>query len=101
MIYFYNSNEPYYQFTNFFDGPFQIEDKLWPTSEHFFQAHKFIYRPDLMEQVRMVCFLYDFQLATPRQAFEFVRRPELKSMQDPQWDTNRLTVMKRALGKIL
>jgi len=40
-IIFYRLNEPYGEFSNFSPHPFEIEGKVWPTSEHFFQAQKF------------------------------------------------------------
>ena len=40
-INFYNSNAPYYEFTNFYQNPVQIDGKKWPTTEHYYQAMKF------------------------------------------------------------
>ena len=40
-ILFYRVNEPYGEFSNFAPYPFELKVKLWPTSEHFFQAQKF------------------------------------------------------------
>ena len=40
-IYFYDSANPYYEFTNFYPAPFVINGVKWPTSEHYFQAGKF------------------------------------------------------------
>ena len=44
-ICFYNSNEKYYEFTNFYERPILIENKNWNTSEHYFQAQKFVGTP--------------------------------------------------------
>ena len=40
-ILFYRVNEPYGEFSNFAAFPFELKGKVWPTSEHYFQAQKF------------------------------------------------------------
>lgn len=40
-ILFYRLNEPYGAFSNFSRHPFQLKGRLWPTTEHYFQAQKF------------------------------------------------------------
>jgi ribA/ribD-fused uncharacterized protein len=40
-IRFYRLNEPYGEFSNFSPHPIELKGRLWPTSEHFFQAQKF------------------------------------------------------------
>ena len=41
-IKFYLVNEPYGCFSNFAPFPIVIDGKTWPTSEHYFQAQKFL-----------------------------------------------------------
>ena len=41
-IEFYKVRDPFGCFSNFSLHPFDYEGKSWPTSEHYFQAHKFI-----------------------------------------------------------
>lgn len=41
-IYFYRVEDPYGEFSNFAAFPIQLEGKTWPTTEHYFQAQKFI-----------------------------------------------------------
>ncbi len=41
QILFYKVSEAYGEFSNFSPHPIQLKEKLWPTSEHYFQAHKF------------------------------------------------------------
>ena len=41
QILFYRANEPYGEFSNFSAHPFKLKGKVWPTSEHYFQAQKF------------------------------------------------------------
>ena len=41
-IKFYSVAEPYGEFSNFALYPIQLKGKVWPTSEHYFQAQKFV-----------------------------------------------------------
>ena len=40
-ILFHRVNEPYGEFSNFAPYPIGLKGKVWPTSEHYFQAQKF------------------------------------------------------------
>jgi ribA/ribD-fused uncharacterized protein len=40
-IKFYKVNELYGEFSNFAPFPVEIDGKMWPTAEHYFQAQKF------------------------------------------------------------
>ena len=71
-ILFYDDNKPYYEMTNFARFGFDLDGDYWPTSEHYFQAQKFDGYPLKKSQVR--------RLAAPRDAFDFVRRPENKAV---------------------
>jgi N-glycosidase YbiA len=42
IIKFYQTNEEYGCFSNFADYPIELKGKSWPTSEHYFQAQKFV-----------------------------------------------------------
>ncbi len=41
-INFYHLGEPYGEFSNFARFPIKLDGKMWPTSEHYFQAMKFL-----------------------------------------------------------
>src|ERR1700735_2926721 len=41
VINFYSANDEYGCFSNFAPYPISMEGKIWPTSEHYFQAQKF------------------------------------------------------------
>ncbi|KAI0060208.1 DUF1768-domain-containing protein [Artomyces pyxidatus] len=41
-VYFYERGEPYFEFTNFSDHPVVYKQKRYPTSEHLYQAFKFL-----------------------------------------------------------
>ena|GEM_PF-3265835 len=40
-IIFYKTGDPYGAFSNFAAYPITINGKIWPTTEHYFQAQKF------------------------------------------------------------
>lgn len=40
-VYFYSTNDEYGEFSNFKAYPIELNDKTWPTVEHYFQAQKF------------------------------------------------------------
>lgn len=42
-ILFYHRNEPHFGFTNFSDHPVEYHGRIYPTSEHLFQAFKVRY----------------------------------------------------------
>ncbi len=41
QIPFYRQTDRYGEFSNFSPHPFSLKSKVWPTSEHYFQAQKF------------------------------------------------------------
>lgn len=42
QIRFYQVNEPYGEFSNFSPHPVELKGVTWPTTEHYFQAQKFV-----------------------------------------------------------
>ena len=40
-IHFYRTDDEHGSFSNFAPHPIEVDGKLWPTSEHYFQAQKF------------------------------------------------------------
>lgn len=44
-IRFYKLRDPYGGFSNFAPYPVRIDGKVWPTTEHYFQAQKFVGTP--------------------------------------------------------
>lgn len=51
-IKFYKPNDPFGEFSNFSLHPITLDEKVWPTVEHFFQAQKF-HRTPLEEEIRL------------------------------------------------
>lgn len=41
-IRFYRTGDPFGEFSNFAAFPIALEGRVWPTSEHYFQAQKFL-----------------------------------------------------------
>lgn len=87
-IRFYNQYDPYYEFTNFYHAPIDVDGKKWPTTEHYFQAQKFIGTP-YMEKIRT--------LSTPREAFQFSRSPTVHRWQRSDWEEVKEDIMLKAL----
>ncbi len=83
---FYNLDEPYGSFSNFSRHAIYLKDKIWPTSEHYFQAQKFAGTP-FEEQVR--------QASSPRQAAE-MGRDRAKPLRS-DWETVKEDVMRAAV----
>jgi ribA/ribD-fused uncharacterized protein len=51
-ILFYRINEPFGCFSNFSRHPIVIDGTTWPTTEHYFQAMKFLGDPERQERIR-------------------------------------------------
>ena len=87
-ILFYDKGAPYYQFTNFYPAVIILDGLAWPTTEHYFQAQKFIGTP-FIEIVR--------SLPSPRDAFEFSRRPFVAQWRRSDWEQVKINIMRKAL----
>ncbi len=86
-IYFYLEREkPYGCFSNFAPYGFVLDHRYWLTSEHYFQAQKFVGTP-YFEQVR--------QAPTPKDAANLGRDRSLPLR--PDWDNVKDAVMWRAV----
>ncbi len=87
-IEFYNRSEPYYEFTNFYRATVHIDGKDWPTTEHYFQAQKFIGTP-YMEKIRF--------RRTAREAFQLSRDPKVSCWKRSDWEDVKDDIMLKAL----
>ncbi len=87
-IYFYDDTGPgsYYGFTNFYKNYITIDGKVWPTTEHYYQAMKFEF-PTIQEKIRI--------LPEPRDAFNYARRNSTEVRQD--WKSVNLQFMIHAV----
>ncbi len=85
-IYFYKTNEAYGCFSNFSKHPFELDNKLWPTSEHYFQAQKFA-GTEYEEHIRLT--------ATPMDAANMGRDRKLPLRKD--WEIVKDEIMRKAV----
>ena len=85
-ILFYNKGAEYYQLTNFYLAAILLAGKIWPTSEHYYQAAKFT-DMELQKQIR--------EKDYPRQALELAHQNKDKVRSD--WNNINLGMMAQAV----
>jgi ribA/ribD-fused uncharacterized protein len=51
ILFYSHSTEPHRCFSNFSDHPIVIQGRVFPTTEHFFQAMKFVHSPEHFDEV--------------------------------------------------
>src|SRR3954462_5708472 len=86
VIHFYSVSAEYGCFSNFSPHPVQLKGKVWPTSEHYFQAQKFAVHPD-EEEVR--------QAGSPMIAARMGRSRKRPFRKD--WELVKLNVMREVV----
>lgn len=86
MIFFYKVNDSYGCFSNFSHFEFEINGKKWMTSEHYFQAQKFV-GTEYEEKIRL--------LDNPMKAAEFGRNRSLPLRTD--WEQVKDDIMRKAV----
>ena len=87
-ILFYDSRDPYYEFTNFSYYSVVIDGVLYPTTEHYFQSQKLIGTPYCSRVAA---------LSSPREAFEYPRQKGVRDWVRKDWESVKDDVMYRAL----
>jgi ribA/ribD-fused uncharacterized protein len=85
-IYFYGVNDEYGVFSNFAPFPIVLEGRAWPTSEHYFQAQKFL-APEHQEAI--------WRQKSPMLAARAGR--SRKRPLRPDWEAVKDDVMRRAV----
>jgi ribA/ribD-fused uncharacterized protein len=86
-IYFYSTREvPYGCFSNFSAHGFELDGKYWMTSEHYFQAQKFVDTPH-EEEVR--------QAKTPKEAANMGRERHRPLRDD--WESVKDDIMRKVV----
>ncbi|MBY0546930.1 MAG: NADAR family protein [Candidatus Obscuribacterales bacterium] len=85
-IKFYREKDEYGCFSNFAAFPIAIAGDLWPTSEHYFQAQKFLDEAD-REQIR--------QASSPGKAADMGR--DRKRSLRPDWESVKDDIMRAAV----
>ncbi|MCZ8519765.1 MULTISPECIES: NADAR family protein [Paenibacillus] len=86
VIRFYATDRPYGAFSNFAKLPFELGGKIWPTSEHYFQAMKFYGTPH-EEELRL----------TPTAMQAAKRGRERSRPLRSDWEESKVGVMLEAL----
>jgi N-glycosidase YbiA len=86
IIDFYDAWNPYGEFSNFALFPISLEGKWWPTSEHYYQAHKYT-DPKLQEWVRIA--------PTPMDAA--IRGRDKSFPKRDDWETVKESFMEKAV----
>jgi len=82
-IKFYKLKDPYGCFSNFSRHPITLDNRIWPTTEHYFQAQKYL------GQYR---FFIIANAATPRIAADLGRDRAIPLRED--WEQVKISVMK-------
>ena len=85
-IAFYHLHEPYGWMSNFAKYPIEVDGKIWPTSEHYFQASKFP-GSDYAEAIR--------QQPSPKIAAKMGNSHEHPLR--PDWEEVKESVMRKAV----
>lgn len=86
VIRFYSVADEYGEFSNFAEHPITLKNKLWPTSEHYFQAQKFTDKAE-QEEIR--------RANSPMQAARMGRDRKRKLRRD--WESAKVNVMREAV----
>ena len=84
-VFFYSGDNQFHCFSNFYKNNIEVDGKLWPSVEHYFQAMKATSEPD-QEAIRLA--------ASPGLAKRMAHKltVDLK-----QWETVKFEVMLKAL----
>ena len=85
-IYFYKTNDEYGCFSNFALYPFVVDGMTWYTSEHYFQAHKFL-DEKYFDKIRMA--------ESPMKAANLGRSRKVAIRDD--WENVKDNIMRRAV----
>jgi len=80
QIRFYKPATPFYEFSNFYPASFELDGKIWSTTEHYFQAQKFPNFPEYQELIRTA--------NTPNKAFKLAKQRPLTGY-ECTWTLNK------------
>jgi ribA/ribD-fused uncharacterized protein len=85
-IYFYTTNQPYGEFSNFSKHGIELDGVWWKTTEHYFQAQKFN-DAEYREKIRLA--------PDPKTAANLGRSRKVPLRED--WETIKDDVMRKAV----
>jgi N-glycosidase YbiA len=78
-IRFYRVKDPHGSFSNFAPYPIELDDVVWPTSEHYFQAQKFL---DPAIQARFCALASAMEVAQLGRDRSLPLRPDWEAVKD-------------------
>jgi ribA/ribD-fused uncharacterized protein len=87
-IYFYTTNQPYGEFSNFSKHGIELDGVWWKTTEHYFQAQKFN-DAEYREKIRLA--------PDPKTAANLGRSRKVPLRED--WESIKDDVMRKAVKK--
>ena len=85
-LHFYHHTDVFGEFSNFYSSPIELDGRVWPTIEHYYQAQKFISNETHVHNV--------LQSPTPIQALLYSRKHRSAIRSD--WEQVKNEVMLRA-----
>jgi len=85
-IYFYTAHGKYGCFSNFSAHGFELDGKYWPTSEHYYQAQKFL-GTEIEEKIR--------QAKTAEEAYKL--KDANKKLARPEFNEIKLQIMRKVV----
>lgn len=87
-IRFWGKGSKYFEFTNFYIRPVKIDNEIWLTTEHYYQASKFINHSEIMQEIKGIKLARDvYTLANIK----------YKSKVRPDWNDVKVNVMRKAV----
>lgn len=112
QVLFYKPNEDYYEFSNFYKTDILYQGKIYPTSEHLYQAMKFMKDPNDKKAMEYADIIR--QQSTPNKAFVLANQKTgggykwrldlndiIKRYQDVKmrsdWEESKIKIMKDIL----
>jgi hypothetical protein len=87
QINFYGANKPYGEFSNFAIFPIRLDDHIWATNEHYYQAQKYM-TPELRLRVR---------LASGPGMAKMMGNDRTMANIGPDWETIKDDIMRKAV----
>lgn len=86
QITFFSRREPYFEFSNFYTIPIELDGMVWRSTEHYYQAARHLNDPVLFNRIQGV--------SSPKAAKVLSRSRQI----DPkEWEARRDKVMLKAL----
>lgn len=89
IIVFYEKFDKYGEFSNFSNYSYELDNYMWKTSEHYYQAQKFNQNPEIFHKIR--------EAKTPINAKNIAH--ENRYYYDNSWEKNKIQFMYNAISE--